>query len=548
MGAALLRAMPADPIDILAIGASTGGIHALGVLFQALPKRIGVPILVTQHLPAAFMPVFARQLGTIAGREAVVAEDGMRLRPDVIFLAPGDAHLTVEPVDKSVIVRLTHDRSVSGCMPSVDPMFASVGAVFNSGALGVVLTGMGRDGVEGASRWSRAAGSVIAQDEASCAVWGMPRAVLEAGLPCAVLPPDKIARRIAGRTEEAADLQISDSSAASSRGLLEASTGQQLTMSRRWRIETALASLLRERGIATLDELITILVMGKEPSLSQQVVEALLNNETYFFRDRSPFDLLAALCAARACVRRRAKSKTHPHLVGGLLDRAGSLFARDAVRRRAGKVGRLDDRHPRHRRLDRLRRSRSRRHLQPVRGPARPRHQPDDQVVRGMSGRLARGGAPSQAGAFPGPQPARAAAAPRRLRHRPVPQRPALSQAREEEPGVRALAAAMAPDGWLMLGAGETVIGQTSKLGSGCQGAGSLSAGRRGQQPGRNARAPTAGPHPGLDRTGGSYAPTARMLDVIDLPSPNFDERVLPVSMIVLHYTGMPDCQGRSTG
>jgi chemotaxis protein methyltransferase CheR len=87
-------------------------------------------------------------------------------------------------------------------------------------------------------------------------------------------------------------LQISDSSSRILAGLLEARTGQQLTMSRRWRIETALGSLLRERGIATLDELITILVMGKEPSLSQKVVEALLNNETYFFRDRAPFDLL----------------------------------------------------------------------------------------------------------------------------------------------------------------------------------------------------------------------------------------------------------------
>ncbi|HWI88453.1 MAG TPA: protein-glutamate O-methyltransferase CheR [Sphingomicrobium sp.] len=87
-------------------------------------------------------------------------------------------------------------------------------------------------------------------------------------------------------------MQISDSSSRILAGLLEARTGQQLTLSRRWRIETALSSLLRERGIATLDELITILVMGKEPSLSQKVVEALLNNETYFFRDRSPFDLL----------------------------------------------------------------------------------------------------------------------------------------------------------------------------------------------------------------------------------------------------------------
>ena len=88
-------------------------------------------------------------------------------------------------------------------------------------------------------------------------------------------------------------MQVSDSSSRILAGLLEARTGQQLTMNRRWRIETAVAALLRERGIASLDELITILVMGKEPGLSNQVVEALLNNETYFFRDRSPFDLLA---------------------------------------------------------------------------------------------------------------------------------------------------------------------------------------------------------------------------------------------------------------
>jgi chemotaxis protein methyltransferase CheR len=88
-------------------------------------------------------------------------------------------------------------------------------------------------------------------------------------------------------------VQVSDSSSRILASLLEARTGQQLTMSRRWRIETALASLLRDRGIASLDELITILVMGREPGLSNQVVEALLNNETYFFRDRAPFDLLA---------------------------------------------------------------------------------------------------------------------------------------------------------------------------------------------------------------------------------------------------------------
>jgi chemotaxis protein methyltransferase CheR len=103
-------------------------------------------------------------------------------------------------------------------------------------------------------------------------------------------------------------VHISDSSSRILAGLLEARTGQQLTMSRRWRIETALAALMRDRGIGTLDELITILVMGSEPNLSVQVVEALLNNETYFFRDRSPFDLLAR-CALPELAVRRQKAK-----------------------------------------------------------------------------------------------------------------------------------------------------------------------------------------------------------------------------------------------
>ena len=195
-----LRSMPADPIGILAIGASTGGIHALGTLFQHLPKRIGVPILVTQHLPALFMSVFARQLGVVAQREALVGENGMALLPDRIIVAPGDAHLTVEILGGSHVVRLTDGPSPSGCMPSLDPMLASAGAVFGPTSLGVVLTGMGRDGVEGAGKMVASGGSVLAQDAASCAVWGMPRAILEAGLACAVMPPDKLARRIAART------------------------------------------------------------------------------------------------------------------------------------------------------------------------------------------------------------------------------------------------------------------------------------------------------------------------------------------------------------
>ncbi|MDQ3482570.1 MAG: response regulator [Pseudomonadota bacterium] len=199
-GCGPLRAMPADPIGLLAVGASTGGIRSIASLFQALPPLIDVPILVTQHLPAPFMSVFARQLGIASRREAVVAEDGTRLLPDRIVIAPGDAHLTVEPAPGGHVVRLVREPSPSGCLPSVDPMFASAGVEFGSSAVGVIMTGMGRDGVEGARRLVACGGSILAQDEASCAVWGMPRAIIEAGLACAVMTPEKMGRRIASRT------------------------------------------------------------------------------------------------------------------------------------------------------------------------------------------------------------------------------------------------------------------------------------------------------------------------------------------------------------
>jgi two-component system chemotaxis response regulator CheB len=197
--AAPLRAMATEPLRLVAIGASTGGIHALANFFQALPPKIHVPILVTQHLPAPFMTVFARQLTSAAGREAIVAEDGLRLLPDRIVIAPGDAHLTVDISGGKLVARLQRNRSSSGCLPSVDPMLASAAAMVGAEALGVVLTGMGRDGLEGAMALIGAGGSVIVQDEASSAVWGMPRAVAEAGLACAMLSPAKIARRVAAR-------------------------------------------------------------------------------------------------------------------------------------------------------------------------------------------------------------------------------------------------------------------------------------------------------------------------------------------------------------
>ena len=198
-----LRAMEEGPVKLLALGASTGGIHALTSFFQDLPPKIGAPILVTQHLPEPFMAVFARQISNAAGREALIAEDGLRLLPDRIVIAPGNASLTVEVGGGRLVVRLLQQRSSSGFLPSVDPMLASAGAMLGPEALGVVLSGMGRDGLEGAMALVGAGGSVLVQDEASSAVWGMPRAVAEAGLACAILPPVRIARRIAHRIGDA---------------------------------------------------------------------------------------------------------------------------------------------------------------------------------------------------------------------------------------------------------------------------------------------------------------------------------------------------------
>jgi two-component system, chemotaxis family, protein-glutamate methylesterase/glutaminase len=185
-----------EAFAIVAIGASTGGIHALGQLLRALPAEFRLPILVTQHLPAAFMPYFAAQLAVLAGRPAEVATDRMRIRPGRLVVAPGDAHLRcVGLPDGSASIRLVTEAQASACLPSVDPMFASVAQVFGARALGVVLSGMGRDGAEGARALHAAGGCLYAQDRASSVVWGMPGAV--ATIADAVLPPDALGALVA---------------------------------------------------------------------------------------------------------------------------------------------------------------------------------------------------------------------------------------------------------------------------------------------------------------------------------------------------------------
>lgn len=198
-----LRRASAARLGCLALGASTGGLHAIGELLKALPPRIGAPILIAQHLPPLFISFFARQLESLSSRPVRIAEAGMPLCPDEILLAPGDAHLSVERRGSRIVAALDTSASATGCMPSVDVTLGAVGMVYGSAGLGVVLSGMGRDGLAGARSLVAHDGEVLVQDRATSAVWGMPRAVAEAGLAAAVLPPRELAHRIAERAERA---------------------------------------------------------------------------------------------------------------------------------------------------------------------------------------------------------------------------------------------------------------------------------------------------------------------------------------------------------
>ncbi len=186
-----------DDFDIIAIGASTGGIHALSQMLRAIPATCSIPMLITQHLPASFMPYFAAQIAVLAGRRCVVATDGMRIATGDIIVAPGEAHLRCVRDAKGVAIKLTTERSKSGCMPSVDPMFETVGEVYGARALAIVLSGMGRDGENGAKVISAAGGSIVVQDKQSSVVWGMPGAVASAGMATAILSPCDIGRLVA---------------------------------------------------------------------------------------------------------------------------------------------------------------------------------------------------------------------------------------------------------------------------------------------------------------------------------------------------------------
>ena len=188
---------------IIAIGSSTGGPQALLTLLGALPPAVNCPIVIAQHMPATFTTVLAQHIARASGRPCTEATHRMEIKSGSIFLAPGDYHFQLAREGAGYVARLSQTAPENFCRPSVDPLFRSVAELFGAESCAVMLTGMGSDGCGGAKIMAAAGAPVIAQDEATSVVWGMPGAVAQAGICSAILPLPQIAGHLAALFERA---------------------------------------------------------------------------------------------------------------------------------------------------------------------------------------------------------------------------------------------------------------------------------------------------------------------------------------------------------
>jgi len=177
---------------IIAIGSSTGGPQALLEVLRDMAASVKLPILITQHMPATFTTLLAEHIERATGVRCAEGKDGEPVTGGRIYLAPGNFHMTVERSGPGSVIRLNQNPPENFCRPSVDPMLRSLSPIYGAALLTIILTGMGSDGQKGAAEVVQAGGTVIAQDEATSVVWGMPGAVATAGLCSAVLPLKEI--------------------------------------------------------------------------------------------------------------------------------------------------------------------------------------------------------------------------------------------------------------------------------------------------------------------------------------------------------------------
>jgi two-component system chemotaxis response regulator CheB len=192
-------ALERGPVEVLAIGTSTGGPNALAEILPELPEDFRVPILIVQHMPPLFTAMLAERLHSKSALDVREAKHGDQIKPGQALIAPGDHHMVVRRAGGQDRIELTQDPPENSCRPSVDVLFRSVASTYGAGVLAVVLTGMGSDGLRGCERVHELGGAILAQDEASSVVWGMPGFVARAGLAERVLPLDEIATALVGR-------------------------------------------------------------------------------------------------------------------------------------------------------------------------------------------------------------------------------------------------------------------------------------------------------------------------------------------------------------
>jgi two-component system, chemotaxis family, protein-glutamate methylesterase/glutaminase len=198
----LRQAVP-HPAQVVVIGSSTGGPQALFQVLKAMPTDFPLPILIVQHMPPTFTSILAEHIAQSSGLPSAEGRDGEVIRVGRIYVAPGGIHMVVAAQGTTRILKLVDSPPENFCRPAVDPLWRSAAAVYGSACFAVMLTGMGQDGLKGAEAIVAAGGSVIAQDEATSVVWGMPGAVAKAGICSAVLPLSEISgfvRRVAMRT------------------------------------------------------------------------------------------------------------------------------------------------------------------------------------------------------------------------------------------------------------------------------------------------------------------------------------------------------------
>ncbi|MCG8561235.1 MAG: chemotaxis response regulator protein-glutamate methylesterase [Hyphomicrobiales bacterium] len=192
-----LRPISSVPPKILVIGSSTGGPQALQHMFDSIgPALTSIPVLVTQHMPATFTTILAEHIGRASGLPSKEGEDNEPLQPGHIYVAPGGFHMAVKKTATGSAIRIYDGPDVNFCKPAVDPLFESVAPIYGPATLAIVLTGMGSDGAVGGTRVADAGGTVIAQDEATSVVWGMPGATAAAGACAAILPLDGVGKKV----------------------------------------------------------------------------------------------------------------------------------------------------------------------------------------------------------------------------------------------------------------------------------------------------------------------------------------------------------------